>query len=425
MDQLSERILNEVFAFFVASHDFNGMLVSVLQERLEVTNDEMIPVIRSLLEKGLIVPAFYSHQDNPHVLRLEPPPLSDQLRLLETEGSSTVAIYPSRQALFARPDLSLFDGRPFARRLALGEPQLTPLFFELRVLDQYYRDPRYEFDFREYSGKLTIRGDAYQSTETPDRDKVLLQSFGIAYDQKRRRVVAAFLRYLAELTAEHQAIWLAHQVEGPCVMNSDYSDAMLLGRWPRYRSAYAALLAEMREICKLSGLIGKRPLFRETWEDERPQGFHPLLRPTKRGFEEFVHVLDKIISENIDREFFRGDVPLEDCQERQDGRIVVTTPGTLTLLERWLSTFYRTANGENIAAEVLIPLKAIRKLRQEPAHRLTEDGYDEGLPGRQDALVGELVRGLSSLRLILSSHPRARSSYSAPEWLDGDRIVFY
>jgi hypothetical protein len=423
--QLSERILSEVTAFFVASHDFNGILVSVLQERLAVTDDEVIPVIRSLLQRGLIVPAFYSHQDNPHILRLEPPPLSEQLRLLGKEEAGTVALYPVREALLARPDLSLFDDQPFARRLALGEPQLTALFFELRVLDQYYRDPRYKFDFREYSGKLTIRDDAYRSSDTPDRDKVFLQSFGIAYDQKRRRVVAAFLRYLKDLTAEHQAIWAAHQVEGPCVMNSDYRDATLFGRWPRYRSAYAALLAEMREICKLSGLIGKPPLFRETWEQERPPGFHPMLRPTTRSLEDFVHVLDKIISENIDREFFKGDLPLEDSQERPDGRIVITTPGTLTLLERWLSTFYRTADGQNIAAEVLTPLKAIRTLRQRPAHRLTEDAYDEELSGQQDALVGNLVRGLTKLRLILSSHPLARSLYSAPEWLDGDKIVFY
>ena len=370
------------------------------------------------------MPAFYSHQDNPHILRLEPPPLSEQLRLLEKEAVGNVALYPAREALLTRSDLSLFDGQPFTRRLALGEPQLIPVFFELRVLDQYYRDPRYEFDFREYSGMLTIRGDAYQSSETPCRDKVFLQSFGIAYDQKRRRVVAAFLRYLKELTPAHQAIWSAHQIEGPCVMNSDYRDATLFGRWPRYRSAYAALLAEMVEICKLSALIGKPPLFRKTWEKERPQGFQLMLRPTTRSLEDFVHVLDKMLSENINCEFFKGDLPLEDSRKRSDGQSVVTTPGTLILLERWLSKLYRTADGQDIAAEVLAPLDVIRKRRQAPAHRLMEDRYDEDLSGQQDALVGDLVRGLATLRQILSSHPRARS-YSAPEWLDGDKIVFY
>ena len=424
MAQLSDRILQDVTSFFVASQDFNGMPVGVLQERLEVTTEDLMPAIRSLLEGGMVVPAFYSHQGNHHILRLEPPPLSEQLRLLEREAVDNVALYPPRDALLARSDLSLFDGQPFTRRLALGEPQLTPVFFELRVLDQYHRDPRYEFDFGEYSGMLTIRDDAYLSAETPSRDKVILQSFGIAYDQKGRRVVAAFLRYLRDLTSAHQAIWSAHQIEGPCVMNSDYRDATLLGRWPRHRSAYSALLAEMVEICKLSALIGKPSLFRKTWEQGRPQGFQPMLRPTTRSLEDFVHVLDKMISENIDREFFKGDLPLEDSRERSDGQSVVTTPGTLTLLERWLSKLYRTADGQDIAAEVLAPLNVIRKRRQAPAHRLTENTYDEELPGQQDALVGDLVRGLTTLRQILSSHPRARS-YSAPEWLDGDNIVFY
>ena len=351
--------------------------------------------------------------------------MHERLGLLEKEAASSTGLYPISQVLLGRPDLSHFEGRPFTRRLALGEPQLTAVFFELRVLEPYYRDPRFEFDFRDYSGKLTIRGDAYQSPETPERDKVLLQSFGIGYDQKRRRVVATFLRYLKDLTSEHQAIWAAHQIKEPCVMNSDYRDATLFGRWPRYHSAYVALLAEMKEICRLSEIIGKPPLFRQTWEHDRPPGFHPMLRPSTRSFEDFVHVLDKMISENIGREFFQDDLPLEDSQERKDGRIVVTFLGTLTLLERWLSTFYRTSDGRDVAAEVLLPLKTIRKLRGPIAHRLTDDAYDEGLPEKQDRLVGDLVRGLTKLRLILSSHPRARSSYSAPRWLDGDNIVFY
>jgi hypothetical protein len=56
---------------------------------------------------------------------------------------------------------------------------------------------------------------------------------------------------------------------------------------------------------------------------------------------------------------------------------------------------------------------------------VSDDAYDEDLPGQQDALVGAVVGASSKLRLVLNSHPRAKGAYAPPEWLDGDRIVFY
>jgi len=47
----------------------------------------------------------------------------------------------------------------------------------------------------------------YESSDTDDRDKVLLDTFGIAYDSNRNRVVVVYLRYLADLNPEHQQIW--------------------------------------------------------------------------------------------------------------------------------------------------------------------------------------------------------------------------
>jgi hypothetical protein len=40
-------------------------------------------------------------------------------------------------------------------------------------------------------------------------------------------------------------------------------------------------------------------------------------------------------------------------------------------------------------------------------------------------MLGNVVQSLRKLRLMLWSHPRARDAYEPPEWLDGDKIVFY
>ena len=321
--------------------------------------------------------------------------------------------------------MAAYTGKPFTKRLALGEPQLTPVFFELSVLDPYYRDPRYHFHYGDMDGRISIRDEAGRSSDVHDRDKIFLQAFGIAYDGRRNRVVGVYLRYLADLSLEHQQIWNARAVQGPCVMNSDYERASLHGHWSEHYSAYQAFLAEIAEINKLSKLVGKPSLFRDDFSAGRPAGFHPMLRPTGRGLQEFVKLLDKMLSENLNRDFFRNDIPLEEELPREDGRVQVVSLGTLTLLRNWLSTRYRSADDADVSDEILTPIRKIRGLRQKPAHTIDEDKFDILLPGQQDKLLIDVLQALHKLRLVLMSHPRARDKYQPPDWLDGDQIVMY
>ncbi len=172
-------------------------------------------------------------------------------------------------------------------------------------------------------------------------------------------------------------------------------------------------------------MIGKPPLFKKTFEEyDRPLEFSPMLRPTVRNFQEFAHTLDKMLSENLDRDFFRGDIALEDREATSDGTVRVVPLGTITLLQRWLRARYRNRDGEDKSGEVVQPLRDVRSARQPGAHTLSQDEYDPSLPQRQDDLLGQVTITLQKLRLILTSHPKAKG-YAAPEWLDSNKIVFY
>jgi hypothetical protein len=66
----------------------------------------------------------------------------------------------------------------------------------------------------------------------------------------------------------------------------------------------SGLLGEMEQINELARLMGKPPLFREMYQDDkRPRGFGYLIRPTAREFTSFVGLLDKMLSDNINRRF--------------------------------------------------------------------------------------------------------------------------
>jgi len=83
----------------------------------------------------------------------------------------------------------LHADRPFTRRLALGEPQLAFAAFDLAVLETYRNDPRYVFRAGDAGGMISISDEHYQSPEMPDRDQVLLQSFGFCYGPNKERAV--------------------------------------------------------------------------------------------------------------------------------------------------------------------------------------------------------------------------------------------
>ena len=421
---MKEDVLKRIVDFFARSSDFNGILALNLGAEFLTSWSEMREILSQLVQENRISLAFASYSINPHNKRLSDLSVDKQVAKLFEEEPYTMCAYPTSDEICDIVDLSVYDTQPFTRRLALVEPQLSPVFFELEVLDKYHRDPRYYFEFSDFAGSIGITTEHYDSQNVAERDKIMLQTFGIGYNSTRNRVVVVFLRYLANLSPEHQQIWSAHIVHDECSMNSDYEGAMIYGYWPKHHSAYRAFLTEQAEINKLAHLIGKPSLFRETFEERRPKEFIPMLRPTRKHFDEFIQLLDKMLSENINRNFFKGDIPLKRQVER-DGVVEIQRPGTLRLLEEWLSTKYRTADDEDVAGEVVTPLKQIRKLRQKPAHKLQEDEYDLTYPRRQDEILGEACRTLSKLRYILWSHPRAREHYSPPDWLDGDKIVFY
>ncbi len=262
----------------------------------------------------------------------------------------------------------------------------------------------------------------YQSDQMAERDKVLLQSFGIGYDEKRNRVVVVYLRYLADLSAEHQQVWKAHEIASRCTMNSDYQRSSIHGMFPDHYSVYEAFIQEQQEINKLSQMIGKPPLFKSTFEErKRPIDFLPMLRPTLRNFQEFALTLDKMLSDNLNRDFFKGDIPLEDRVPGAAGSEEVRQLGTITLLERWLDAKYRNRDGEAIGSAIVEPLRDVRKARQPRAHSLSQDAYDSSLPNDQDALLAAALRALQKLRAILSSHTSARE-YAAPAGLTETRL---
>lgn len=402
-----DDLLKKITEYYLESNDFNGIPVHTFTDAIEP--ERLKSYLSELIIFDLVTVNFGDYHPNPHIKALPPEPKEEQLNKLASPKFEQACVYPTPKHLENVVDRSLFENHPFKLSLALGEPQLVHKPFDLLVLETYRNDPRYHYDTDDIHGSISIKNDFFETGRIKESDQVLLQSFGFCYDKALNRYVAVFLRYLADLSPEHQQIWAARQVNVKTTLHPDYFRTSILGDWPERISLFTAVLQEMKTINAMATAMGRALFFREDFsEEKRPREFSFLLRPTAKEFDNFVHLLDKMVSENINRDFFQCDVPYESEESRTDGKTVVRQKGTIQILEDWIDAFFHTNDQEPIK-EILKTLRDVRQLRQRPAHSIDDNIFDQKFVHQQRDIMKRVYRALKILRLIFAGHPSTRS----------------
>jgi len=413
----SEQVLELVTRFYLDSHDFNGIPADRLLAEFGANPEELKTILSELIRTERISAVFGDAHPNPHIRALPDHPPERQVQLLAEADELNYCLYPTMTTLEAAVDRARYSDKPFTLMLALGEPQLKYLAFDLSVLEVYRNDPRYYYTTNDISGSISVRGEHYRSADMNERDKVLLQSFGFAYDEELNRAVTVFLRYLSGFSAEHQRIWHARLLGSEYRLHPDYFRASVLGEWPERISIFEAFIGELATINSMCASIGRPPLFRSDFA-QRPRAFGFLIRPTMREFNDFVLLLDKMMSENINHGFFRGEVSSEREELRPDGKVAVHPRGTVQMLEEWLGKNFRTPDPKPLQ-EAIEAFREVRRLRQKPAHAVNEDDFDKTLVHKQRELMIRAYDAVRILRLCFANHPLAKNVEVRQELQEG------
>ncbi len=357
---LEEDIFYQISEYYIHSMDFNGVLAVNLSDNGNLNPIKLKEILTKLVYEKKITLTFTSISENPHIKRFPDLPIEEQIKHLNSESLNEICVYPSSNILVDEFDSSKYDDCPFSKLLFLGNPQLKAYFFDITVLESYYQDPRYLITNHEYRGSISITNKYYESEEMPEKDKIVLEHFGIGYTNKENdRVVVGLLRYLSRLSPEHQQVWHTILKKDKCFVEPDYT-RNILGGFATHVSIYKAFLEEIYHINEISKLINRQPLFRNTYKDSKPKDFTCYLRPTLNNYHNFVHLLDKMLSENINKEFFNNDILLNIETKRKDGKIETKTKGTVSMLDEWLRS--EILVDENTIDKIIVPIKIIRTL---------------------------------------------------------------
>jgi hypothetical protein len=342
------KILNKVFDFFIKSRDFNGIPLTRLAEEIQLDYNTLIDIVKSEVSNDNV---SIQSSINPHIISLGHFDIETQHKILDeaknkkTEklnaalnisfDSHPVCVYPSQKYLLDKRDIAEFRNTPFTKKLALGEPQLKPYFFEIEVLERYFKDPRFHFEFKDYSGQISYSEDENQIPLVSESDQIFMQNFGLGVDENKDRVAVVYLRYLKDLTPEHQTFWESKEAKRNCQMLSEYYINTIEGNWTNSYSVFSGFIGEQKALNDLSKELFEVPMFDKTFEKEnRPKEFTFFFNPTLKNYHDLVSLLDKMVSENINKDFFKKqNVDIYEIREIENGLVERKEKGTLRLLE--------------------------------------------------------------------------------------------
>jgi hypothetical protein len=434
---LKNQIENIVYEFFVNSSDFNGIPLRQVSEDLKIEYEYSIDIIKTLVSDDKIT---IQSSTNPHIIYSRVYPIDIQLKILEDSKSWEVTVekigeisifsentefpiclYPTTGLLKSKRDLTEFGNAVYTKELAIGQPQLKPVFFEIEVLERYANDPRFDFKFKDYSGRISCKYDENEKPFVRKEDEVFLKTFGLGFDENDKRVAVVYLRYLSDLTPEHQVYWKSREKKEDCKMLEEYHQNTIQGNWTSSYSIFSGLIGELSCLNEISEIIFSKPLFRKNFDAEnRPREFTFFFTPTLKNYNDFVHLLDKMLSENINKDFFEGKIEFFDIVEIEEGLVERKPKGTIRLLEEWLTGIFKTEK-ENELKEIFKPFKKVRRERQNPAHKIIENEYNDKFTELQKKLVSDAYDSIKGLRFIFQQHPKAKD-FEVPEWLKNGNI---
>lgn len=401
----TNALLDEITRFYLESRDFNGIPAPLLTHKLNVTNDQLAERLVPLVTQGFVSVVFGDIHPNPHIRALPDELVGNQLAKLPTDLLNQACIYPLLPHLRNIVNPQEYRGRPYTLSLALGTPQLEFKPFNLSVLEYYRNEPRYSYHTDNIRGSIGVRDAHFGSQEMAESDQVLLQTFGFAYDSDQNRAIAVFVRYLSDLTPEHQQIWRAKELTGKCYLHPDYYRTTILGDWGEKISIFDAFLEELQVVNKMAEAMSRSHLFKNDFSKaDPPPEFSFLVRPTTKELNDFILLLDKMISGNINLDFFDNEVSYEREETKQDGKTIVHPLGTIAILEEWLHRRFRTDDWEP-CNKMITTFKDIRRKRQRPAHAIDENVFDQKYFHQQRELIIKAYESIRTLRLVLWNFP--------------------
>lgn len=253
---------------------------------------------------------------------------------------------------------------------------LTPVFFDLKVLDRYLDDQEYE---------LELKSGSYYTLWKKEEE-----SFAISFGINENKRVIMWLGDILDLPTKEQYHLLSYNIESDHNLKTEFYNAQILVEWGSE--------SKERNIFKIIGQINKKIMKKysinlTTLEKETLfyySQLHIPIKNTKKEFESLINILNKILVENIDTPSIKKFLETRNIEN-------IKSLGSLKLLAK-LIYYACNFNTYNEAETFLSPLFCLYNLRITANHLLSTESETEKL-------------GRSLIKLNIPEEKRENYSY--------------
>lgn len=135
--------------------------------------------------------------------------------------------------------------------------------------------------------------------------------------------------------------------------------------------------------------------FRKEFDKNKPVDFDMIYIPTYKVYMDYISLLEKIVVSNINDYFFDA---VGWSRYDKEGKI----KGTLVCLKEFLQKVSKKED------EIMSPMREVRKLRQNPAHKIEENSYDIDFLKQQHELTVKVFNSINMLRRLFQTHPKVK-----------------
>ena len=416
-----QELLTHITDYYLKSGDFNGIPTYNMPP---FDNSDLI----ALIEEDSVNVLTDNDDINMYINRCNC--FAEKGKQVKTvQATQCYTIYPTPKHLAT---LNIREDKPFTEMLARGAEQFRIMYFAVDVLELYVNNPQYVIWDCGYRGNICI-----QDWETAQEDALhseYIKDFGIAYPREeprdRDRAIGVFLRDLSKLNFEAQYKWRGFLLrdQNEFRVNYGFIQNLLYAEWVTEYWIFDALLNEIKVINAMCNSIGLPKLFCNEYSRENQDliGYRIVLIPSLRNYYEFVSALEKIVVNNLNYDAFQKVAPyIQPIERKKDNGVL---KGSIEMLEEWFSVNYFSANPygyEMFKKHISATFRKVRKIRQEPAHKLYDNKHDKSVYRQQNELIEEVYNAVRDLRMMFSKHPKAKVVEIPDELKDEGNIVIY
>ena len=415
MIDLKKNIIDRIVKHYLESHDFNGIGVE------KFSSDGEHSAIKKLIVERKVDLIWYA---NFHIKNFKAKPIKTQSAVEEIESNGfSGCLYPTPEIL-KELNAGAKEKSPYTQELMKGVPQLSFRFFDLRMLEWYRNDPRFDCKGDDINYRIVQKADTQITGGKLIKDDFEFFRLGFAYNSKKERAIVALICDLNKLPHEQQIDMKRHELGGDYQPHPGFYETKILGEFQSGMSMYDAFLSEKTQINRICKIIGKPSLFKTSHsiDDKRPDGFGILMRPTKKEFGDFALLLDQLLNDDISYDFFKKakGIDIHNHLTDMDGNSVKQTKGKIQLLEEWVKPRFILKNPEDLK-KFFKNFRDVRMARNTPAHNAENNEFNQKYITDQRELISKAYNAVLCLRIILQKHPNA-SEYKTPKYLDEAKI---